>query len=90
MKSLPQQKQFAKKQKSILLKRDFYGEDFYKSLLGWYEEMRAFRNKISSNKSKPTEEEILKLKLNKSFETIYKKMLSDETLEDDKTPKNNT
>jgi hypothetical protein len=56
-------------------KREFHGEQFYLWALGKYEKMRAYRNEVS--KRKPTEEELLILKLNKDWEQFYRRILFD-------------
>ena len=49
--------------------REFHGEDFYLWMLQKYEQMRAYRNVVS--KRKPTEEEMLILRINKPFEASF-------------------
>jgi hypothetical protein len=51
-----------------MTKREFFGE-FYLWALQDYEKLRAYRNEIA--KRKPTEEEMLVLKLNKPWERFY-------------------
>ena len=56
-----------------MTRREFHGEEFYLWMLQKYEQLRAYRNAVS--KRKPTEEEMLILRINKPFEDSYRRML---------------
>jgi hypothetical protein len=53
--------------------REFHGEEFYLWALQDYESLRAFRNAVS--KRRPTEEELMILKINKPWEEFYRRIL---------------
>jgi len=63
------------KKRFILSSRDFLGEEFYKAASKDLEELNRFRNEVSARR--PSEEEKLILKINKSWIAFYNNILSD-------------
>lgn len=55
--------------------REFLGDEFYLLCLQDYEEMRALRKRVSNLDSRPTDEQIRSLQINKSWERFYAAIL---------------
>lgn len=57
-----------------MTKREFLGEEFYRTSVQEYEKMRAFRNRVSGQRP-PETGDVVKLRLNRPFESFYRKIL---------------
>ena len=60
--------------RKLLSPRDFLGEETYKSYIQDLESMNQFRNEVS--KRRPTEAEIIIMKINKVWISFYKNVLN--------------
>jgi hypothetical protein len=56
--------------------RDFLGEETYLAWLKDYEDIRQQLNTIADKKGKPTEEDILRVRLLKPWDKFYKTVLN--------------
>lgn len=58
--------------KKAMTNREFFGEEFYKKMLGDYEAIRVSRKNF---KGKPDQYDRIVMDMNKAFETFYRQFI---------------